>query len=421
MNHNTYLFTGTTGIGKTKAAISLAQDLLNKGGNLLILSIDSRKAYKKLNIGTNKFAFLKHLKKLEQLAQDKNTNLLYCGIDLFEPHEQINVFEFYKRLITQCQNSTNFSLLTQNRFKTIVFGGTLLYIKPILNLPVFDNPGQVPYLRSILDTLHIQQIQTLAQNAEINLKDLNKSEQYNKHRLIRKIEVQILRKPYYFETFTQKLTNLNMNFNIQKLKQAFQNAIKQFNQDKKDLHKIQDLIKLITSQPLKTQVFIPDNILDKTYITKLVKRIFTMFELGFAKEVATLMQEYSQKDSKSSQTIPAFSIMGYDILYNLLKNSKNPQQFAKNIDQYYSSLIKMQLNTQTIPEFIADYYIQNHNLGLEKIAEKLDLLAANRINVNNATNSNLSFSLSPLLQIFKKHLDYARYQKQSIKSILDLR
>ena len=394
-----------------------------------LVSIDSRKAYKFLNIGTNKYSFVNKIKELHQ--QFKNS-FQVCGLDLFEVHETINAFKFWERLVYQCNNIDNVSEAHYNNRKpviTIIFGGTLLYQKPILGLPLFDNPSGIPELRKILEQFPLETLQNIIQKMGITL---NTSDFKNKRRLIRKIEIKLftdmvnlqdINKDKVIKLLSDILRPSNVTKDIRLVTSREINSIagallSQYIEHRNIVtkaNKLQSKITDIFGHNIAIVVFKPIKLLDQTYINKLFTRVSEMFKLGWHKEILELAK------LDNSYSLPAFQIMGYDTLINLYANTlKGNTKLFNLITKVYSTLSSQQI------KLLTKYYIQNHNLGLELIAQYLQEEIANGTDANNVSHEiqvlqqYLPLIYLPYLQIFKQHLNYARYQKNSVRSILKL-
>jgi tRNA dimethylallyltransferase len=111
------LILGTTASGKGSLAFELAKNL-----DAEIVSIDSMKVYRRMDIGTAKPS-------LEQREQIK-----YHLIDIVEPSDSFSVGAFHEVVLQEIEQ-------IQNRGKKIIaVGGTALYIKALL-YGLFDGPG----------------------------------------------------------------------------------------------------------------------------------------------------------------------------------------------------------------------------------------------------------------------------------------
>ena len=113
MTHNSHspLITllGPTASGKTKLAVSLAKSLTGE-----IISADSRQVYQGMDIGTGK-------------DLDEYQDIPYHLIDIIEPSQEYNLFEFAKAF---CQS---FSQISQRNALPFLVGGTGMYLDAVLN------------------------------------------------------------------------------------------------------------------------------------------------------------------------------------------------------------------------------------------------------------------------------------------------
>jgi tRNA dimethylallyltransferase len=121
------IITGQTASGKTE----IAQRLIENNENLIVISIDSRKIYKYMDIGTAKpkYPYKNH----------------YKMIDLIEPNEQYNVGLFFKN----AQNEIKKAI--ESGKNVILEGGTILYLKSLVEgLSIFPEPNKelINYIKS---------------------------------------------------------------------------------------------------------------------------------------------------------------------------------------------------------------------------------------------------------------------------------
>jgi tRNA dimethylallyltransferase len=121
------IITGQTASGKTE----IAQKLIENNQNLIVISIDSRKIYKYMDIGTAKpkYPYKNH----------------YKMIDLIEPNEQYNVGLFFKN----AQNEIKKAI--ESGKNVILEGGTILYLKSLVEgLSIFPEPNKelINYIKS---------------------------------------------------------------------------------------------------------------------------------------------------------------------------------------------------------------------------------------------------------------------------------
>lgn len=121
------IITGQTASGKT----DLAQRIIEKYPDLIVISIDSRKVYKYMDIGTAKpkFPYRNH----------------YKMIDLIEPNEVYNVGLYFKNAQIEIKKAL------KNNKKVLLEGGTILYLKAIVEgLSIFPEPSLdvIEYIKS---------------------------------------------------------------------------------------------------------------------------------------------------------------------------------------------------------------------------------------------------------------------------------
>lgn len=157
---------GPTGVGKTALAVRLAK---NFGGE--IVSADSRQAYKKLNIATGK-----DLSSLEGVPIHL--------VDVVDPDQTFTVAHYY-RLASEAIDK----ICGKDRLPIIV-GGTGLYIKAIVD--GIDTLGIPPNkrLREQYQSKSAEELLMILARVDPEVANsLNKSEQYNKQRLVRRIEI----------------------------------------------------------------------------------------------------------------------------------------------------------------------------------------------------------------------------------------
>ena len=164
------IISGPTASGKTDLAIELA-----KKYNGELISADSRQIYQGLDIGTGK---------------DQPKNIKIHLIDLITPGQSFSVAQYQKLAFQKISQ-----IYKKNKLPIIV-GGSGQYIDAIVN------PSKSTYLikpnnflRFFLDNLSTQTLQKIYRILDKkNFESLNNSEQHNPHRLIRKIEIRLLRR-----------------------------------------------------------------------------------------------------------------------------------------------------------------------------------------------------------------------------------
>jgi tRNA dimethylallyltransferase len=169
---------GPTATGKTDLALHLAK--LYKGE---LVACDSRQVYRDLDLGTGKEAgdnqsFSKHL---GYWILDGIKVWLYDQVPFTK---QYTISDFIK-------DGTKAVNKIAGEYKLpIIVGGTGFYLKGLLNGIETDKVPEDLKLRQELETLSLEEVQTrLKTLAPDFFNELNNSEQHNKRRLIRRIEV----------------------------------------------------------------------------------------------------------------------------------------------------------------------------------------------------------------------------------------
>lgn len=164
------IISGPTATGKTDLAIKLA-----KKYNGELISADSRQIYRGLDIGTGK---------------DHPQNIKIHLIDLITPDQSFSVAQYQKLAFQKITE-----IHKKNKLPIIV-GGTGQYIDAIVNpnkLTYSIKPNKfLRYFLNKLSTPTLQKIYKILDKKTFDL--LNNSEKHNPHRLIRKIEIRLLRR-----------------------------------------------------------------------------------------------------------------------------------------------------------------------------------------------------------------------------------
>ncbi len=120
------LILGVTASGKGRLAFDLAQGL-----DAEIISIDSMKVYRRMDVGTAK------------PPQEARRHIKYHLIDIVEPSDSFSVAAFLEAASNSIEQTTS-----RNK-KIIAVGGTALYIKTLL-YGLFDGPGPNQQIRAEL-------------------------------------------------------------------------------------------------------------------------------------------------------------------------------------------------------------------------------------------------------------------------------
>jgi tRNA dimethylallyltransferase len=128
MNTDRLLILGVTASGKGRLAFDLAESL-----GAEIISIDSMKVYRRMNIGTAK------------PPREARQHIKYHLIDVVEPSESFNVGKFLDLAYDAMEK------IEGRKKRIIAVGGTALYIKALL-YGLFDGPGSDKQVRAELQT-----------------------------------------------------------------------------------------------------------------------------------------------------------------------------------------------------------------------------------------------------------------------------
>jgi tRNA dimethylallyltransferase len=171
MAKNLIVILGPTASGKTRLAARLACDLHGE-----IISADSRQVYRNMNIGTGKDLS-------EYIINGRQ--IPYHMIDIMEPENEFNLFEFQKRFYKIAG-----SLLEKKKMPVLV-GGTGLYLESVLCN--YDLP-QAPVSEEVRNNLSGKTNDEL-RKLLLDLKPQlhNKTDLDDSARLIRAIEIELAR------------------------------------------------------------------------------------------------------------------------------------------------------------------------------------------------------------------------------------
>ncbi len=168
MKKNLVVILGPTASGKTALAVRLAADLRGE-----IISADSRQVYRGMDIGTGK--------DLSEYQTEKGKIPVHL-IDIIEPEQEFNVFEFQKRFYEI------FTELHNKQVLPVLVGGTGLYLESVLT--DYDLPAALPDER-LRDEM-AGKTQAELQEILLSLKPAlhNRTDLDDRDRLIRKIEIE---------------------------------------------------------------------------------------------------------------------------------------------------------------------------------------------------------------------------------------
>lgn len=167
-NYNLIVLLGATASGKTKLAVSLANEL-----NTEIISGDSRQIFKRMDLGTGKDI-------AEYQIGDKT--IPYHLISILEPGERYHVDVFKNDFFDA------FEKITMKSKIPILCGGTGMYIHSVLQNQPFTAVPVNEQLRNALESLSKEEL-LIKLNVEDKNIDINKVDLSSKKRLIRALEV----------------------------------------------------------------------------------------------------------------------------------------------------------------------------------------------------------------------------------------
>ena len=180
---------GTTGIGKTNLAISLAKTLKTE-----IISCDSRQFFKEMNIGTAKPS-------KEELSQ--------------VPHHfigQISVEDYYSIGKFEEESTEKLEELFQTKDEVILVGGSMMYEKAVIeglnNLPKADDVNQIK-LKMLLNNEGLEHLQDLLKNLDPDY--YSKVDLQNPRRLLRAIDIIWQTGKTYTENIAEAKSQRNFN------------------------------------------------------------------------------------------------------------------------------------------------------------------------------------------------------------------
>jgi len=168
MAKNLIVILGPTASGKTRLAAQLACDFQGE-----VISADSRQVYRTMNIGTGK--------DLKEYVID-GRQIPYHLIDIEDPENEFNVFEFQKRFYAV------FSAIRQRKKLPVLTGGTGLYLEAVLC--AYDMP-EAPIneeIRRELSEKSIEELQDLLCRLKPQLH--NRTDLDDKKRLLRAVEIE---------------------------------------------------------------------------------------------------------------------------------------------------------------------------------------------------------------------------------------
>jgi tRNA dimethylallyltransferase len=185
MKKNLIVILGPTASGKTALAVRLAADIQGE-----IISADSRQVYRGMDIGTGK--------DLSEYQTEKGLIPVHL-IDIIEPQQEFNVFEFQKKFYEI------FAIMQNKRVLPVLVGGTGLYLESVL--ADYDLPAAFPDqpLRDEMAGKSLAELQEIL----LSLKPVlhNRTDLEDRDRLIRKIEIEKARKKASGKLLEKPLVN----------------------------------------------------------------------------------------------------------------------------------------------------------------------------------------------------------------------
>ncbi|PWS33415.1 tRNA (adenosine(37)-N6)-dimethylallyltransferase MiaA [Pedobacter paludis] len=167
-DHNLIVILGATASGKTKLAVSVAEEL-----DAEIISGDSRQIFKRMDLGTGK-----------DLAEYKmgDKTIPHHLIDILEPGERYHVDAFKNDFFDA------FEKITQKGKIPILCGGTGMYIHSILQNQPFTAIPVNEELRNVLEHFPKEELVIKLQAKRTSI-EIDKFDTSSKKRLVRAIEV----------------------------------------------------------------------------------------------------------------------------------------------------------------------------------------------------------------------------------------
>ncbi len=172
MKKNLIVILGPTACGKTKLAARLAFDFRGE-----IISVDSRQVYRGMDIGTGKDRQDYHV---------NGVNIPCHLIDIINPEEEFNLFEFQKKF---------YEIHRELIAKSIVpfaAGGTGLYLEAVITGYQMPPAFSSEEFRKEMQEKSAEELRTIL--IELKPNQHNKTDLADKERIIRAIEIELARK-----------------------------------------------------------------------------------------------------------------------------------------------------------------------------------------------------------------------------------
>lgn len=186
MNTNRLLILGVTASGKGRLAFDLAENL-----GAEIISIDSMKVYRRMDIGTAK------------PPRQARERIKYHLIDVVEPSESFSVGKFLDLAYNAMEE------ISSRKKKIIAVGGTALYIKALL-YGLFEGPGSDKQIRAEL------QAEAEADGLEQLYRRLTEIDPATAERIGRRDRKRIIRALEVYKLTGKPISSLQQQFDAEK-------------------------------------------------------------------------------------------------------------------------------------------------------------------------------------------------------------
>jgi len=188
---------GLTATGKTSLALQLGKQLLDRYHlpGIDIISADSRQVYQGLEILTGADlpeGFMRSSAVQRKFGYDyfSQGKINIHGVAIIEPGDSWSLAEFQAFALELIE-----SAWTGGRLPILV-GGTGLYHLGLFNPELAAHPGENSQVRTQAEQLSLSQVQDWLKRLDLNVwRSLSKSDQGNKRRLVRKIELAVAPQP----------------------------------------------------------------------------------------------------------------------------------------------------------------------------------------------------------------------------------
>ena len=271
---------GPTGTGKTDLGIELAKKFDGE-----IVSADSRKIYKGMDIGTGK----KNLNSKSEIQKFKD-HWLVDGIpiylyDIFDPDKTFSVAQFQQIAYKKIRE------IQEKKKLPILVGGTGLYVRSVVQGLKIPNIPPDPELRSKLEKKSLESL--LNEIEEVDPKAYLKVDKRNKRRVIRALEI--------------------------------------FHKTGKTISKLQKFYK-----PDFESLIIGLTAKREYLYGKVDKRIAEWVKSGFVEEVKSLLKEYSIEDQ-------AMNSLGYRQIASYIYGNLGLEEAIQRIKFDHHGYIRRQL------------------------------------------------------------------------------